>query len=236
MRFLHVTSLYKINSTDDSYHSPSYHRRSSDDIFEHYSKMLEISSASARKHIKENNYERIVLTGEVSHIQEIFRKSLKDLYALWKENYPCNILYTGSDVLFVKDVSFTDKFNKFMMFNYTDPKSGFGFPHYFNADVKYYPATMDSSLWTIALEMEASWPSYNEWNYEQIIWNKMMWSQGEECNYFLNPKYAYQLVSLNIQTSNQFNNYNIDDAAILHCTGTRSLFEKLDFMQRYAAL
>lgn len=121
------------------------------------------------------------------------------------------------------------------MFNYTDPKSGFGFTDYFNADVKFYPYSMDEKLWNIALIMEKEWPLYNDddnvWNYEQIIWNKMLWSQGLTINDVLKPEYAYQLVSENIDESNNFNSFNIQDAKIIHCMGTRNFFNKLNIIK-----
>ena len=229
MKFFHITGLYKIVGTDGM-HSESYHNTNSQNVFTEYNNILNISSEGAKKYIDEENYERVILSGEVNHIQDVFRKNLHGLYKIWKDNYPCNILYTGPDVIFINKCKFSDKFEKFMMFNYTDPKSGYGFDHYFNADVKYYPSTMDENLWNIALNMESVWPEYSDdnniWNYEQIIWNKMLWDQGLTISEVLKPEYAYQLVSENISVSNGFNNFDIKDTKIIHCMGTRNFYNK----------
>ena len=239
-KFFHVTGMYNIIG-NSGIHSSSFHNR--DNIFTEYNKLLDLSSLSAKNNIDEENYERIILSGNVNHIQDVFRNNLKSLYKLWKNNYPCNILYTGPDVIFFKNCKFTDKFDKFMMFNYTDPKSGYGFNDYFNADVKFYPYSMDEKLWDIALDMEQNWPSYEDnqvygysWNYEQIIWNKMLWDQNISIDYALKPEYAYQFVSENINESDNFNNFNIKDAKIVHFCGTRNLFNKYNVIRNILQL
>jgi hypothetical protein len=114
---------------------------------------------------------------------------------------------------------------------------GFGFNNYFNADVKFYPYSMDEKLWDIALNMEKNWPPYEDkdvygysWNYEQIIWNKILWEQEININDVLKPEYAYQFVSENINESDNFNNLNIKDAKIIHFCGTRNLFNKYNII------
>ncbi len=210
MKFFHITTLFKIRT---GYNHENY---------DFYTKLLEISNTTASKHIQESEYTRIIFRGEVDHIQDVFRQSLLHLYKVWKENYPCNILYTGPDVIFVKPVSFSDTFDKFMLFNYTDPRSGFGFEHYFNADVKYYPSTMDEHLWDIALHMEKEWPSYDFWDYEQTIWNKMLWAQKIRFQDVYRPQYNYMVFS---QTDTDIlrNNGGVSmkDAKVVHFCGTR---------------
>jgi hypothetical protein len=237
-KFFHVTGMYNING-NTGIHSAGFHNNTNNNIFAEYNKILDISSLTAKNNINEEHYERIVLRGNVNHIQEVFKQNLLYLYNLWKHNYPCNILYTGPDVIFLKSCKFTDKFDKFMMFNYTDPKSGFGFDNYFNADVKFYPYSMDEKLWDIALTMENNWPSYEDdkvygyaWNYEQIIWNKMLWGQQIQINDVLKPEYAYQFVDENINESNKFNNLDIKDAKIVHFCGTRNLFNKYNIINK----
>jgi len=234
MKFFHVTGLYKITGKSGA-HSETSDNNDINNTFNEYSKVADIGTLTAKEFIKEDNYERIILTGEVNHIQECFRKNLHSLYNLWKTNYPCNILYTGTDVIFLKECKFSDKFDKFMMFNHTEPKSAFGFDNYFNADVKYYPYLMDEKLWDIALNMEINWPEYNDndynWNYEQIIWNKMLWSQNLSISDCLKPEYAYQLMYYNIEQSNNFNNFDIKNAKIIHLAGTRHLFKLVNFIK-----
>jgi hypothetical protein len=236
-KFFHVTGLYNITGNSGVHSSTFHNNNNTNNIFTEYNKILELSSSSAKINIDEENYERIILTGNVNHIQEVFRKNLKELYKLWKNNYPCNILYTGPDVIFFKKCKFSYKFNNFMMFNYTDPKSAYGFNHYFNPDVKFYPHTMDETLWNNALIMEQNWPNYEDhetfgyaWQYEQIIWNKMLWDQKVNINEVLMPEYAYQFISENITQSNNFNNLNIIDAKIIHFCGTRNLFNKYNII------
>jgi hypothetical protein len=239
MKFFHVTTLFKIVGNSGA-HSSSQHKKNPDTIFNEYKHVYELCKSSAEKYLEEENLTRIMFTGEVNHIQDIFRASLKNLYKIWKENYPCNILYTGPDVLFLKPVNFSKHFDKFMMFNYTaghDCKSMCGFEHYFNADVKYYPSTMNEDLWKIALEMEATWPDYSFWDYEQIIWNKMLWSQNISITEALHQDYAYQFVCYdkefyeNVDAANNYNSFPLEKAKIAHFHNTRNLFDNYNIMK-----
>jgi hypothetical protein len=72
--------------------------------------------------------------------------------------------------------------------------------------------------------------NYN-WNYEQIIWNKMLWSQNLSISDCLKPEYAYQLMYYNIEQSNNFNNFDIKNAKIIHLAGTRHLFKLVNFIK-----
>lgn len=228
MKFFHVTTLFRITQ---GYNHNNY---------SYYEKLLALSNETAKKHINEPEYTRIVFNGQVDHIQDVFRKSLLFLHKLWKENYPCNILYTGPDVMFFQTVSFSDKFDRFMMFNYTDPRSGFGFSDYFNADVKYYPSTMKEELWDIALKMEREWPSYTFWDYEQTIWNKMLWSQSITLKECLNPEYNYMVISTTNTSEMELANTNVpvSRAKVVHLCGTRRLpFEWIqEFVKKYSGV
>ena len=108
MKNFYVTSLYKVNDL----HIKTYKL---------YKYLLELSIESVKKHLK-GNYEIIILEKNMTNFKDIFIEQHKFLYQLYKKNYPCNILYCGSDVLFNNDCDIFEKIDGFKLFNYTTVK------------------------------------------------------------------------------------------------------------------
>jgi hypothetical protein len=230
MKFFHCTGYSKITG-DESVHCERKVFNTTD--YDFYKIFLDFSTDTAKYYIDEPEYERVLLSGTYPIIVDAHRDNIKKLYKLWKENYPCNILYTGPDVFFLNKVKFSDKFTKFSMFNYCRPdmkhRPEYGFPDYFNSDVRYFPSTMDEKLWELALEMEKNWPSYDtylgSWDFEGHIWNKMLWSQGEGVDYFLKPQYDFEYVFRDLQSAVEFNKMPVNEAFLFH--GQGSVIENL---------
>ena len=147
----------------------------------------------------------------------------------------------------------TDSFGKyddFMKFNYTDPKSSVELNHYniqhqhfFNAVVRYYPSTMSQQIWDMGLEMAENW-DFNSWNTEQFILNKMLWDQTDRnLDNTLDPKIAYQGHQLFIDNwdqrkaySNEWNACDIKEAHIIHLHGSRNAPNKFALMKELEKL
>lgn len=236
MKFFHVTGLNIITSDEGIHSSKSYNGK---DPMKILKCMAEISEATARKYIKEDTYERVILCDIVHNIREAHRCNIKNIYKIWKEHHPCNILYTGPDMLFLKDVSFSDKFDKFSMFNYNWPElktKNFGFELYFACDIRYYPHSMSQSIWDIALEMEKEWPPFGTpegWEYEGLISNMMLWSQDDikiKDTYY--PSYTYHYKETNIEEMDILNEQKLVNAHIISLHGSRisQVYNKLKYL------
>ena len=223
-------------------------RSNEGNLYDWYMKMHDISLRSFEKHLQ-GDWEFIFFNKEVQNIQEVFKDHFFEIYDIWKEG-DCNILYCGPDNIMMKPTEFYGKYNDFMMFNYTDPKTSIEPNHYniqhehfFNADVRYYPNTMSQDIWDMGLEMAENW-DFNSWNTEQFILNKMLWDQTDRSlDNTLNPAVAYQGHALFIEDweqrkaySNEWNGCDIKDAQIIHLHGSRNAPRKFALMEQLEKL
>ena len=223
-------------------------RSNEGNLYDWYMKMHDISLRSFEKHLQ-GDWEFIFFNKEVQNIQEVFKDHFFEIYDIWKEG-DCNILYCGPDNIMMKPTEFYGKYNDFMMFNYTDPKTSIEPNHYniqhehfFNADVRYYPNTMSQDIWVMGLEMAENW-DFNSWNTEQFILNKMLWDQTDRSlDNTLNPAVAYQGHALFIEDweqrkaySNEWNGCDIKDAQIIHLHGSRNAPRKFALMEQLEKL
>ena len=178
--------------------------------------------------VEELVYEKVTISEEVSDIPKAQYNNLHNTYKLWKENYPCNILYTEEDIIFFKDVSFVDRFTKFSMFNMRNLYEG---DHNLRCEVRYFPSTMDEKTWQLGLEMSKQWPKETQeaWNYESVIYNTMLWSQT---NTGLNDVYSPNLYSFRLNDINENNKENtskLEDSQMcsIHSSGIEHIPTKL---------
>ena len=234
-----MRSMYKIES-------PMWFRDRSDegDIYKQYMKMHEISLASIKKYLK-GDWEFVFWNEQVDDIQQVFQDHFFKIYDFWKENAPCNILYMGPDNFMQLPTTIFGKFDDFMMFNYTDPKSSceknkwnIQHEHFFNADVRYYPHTMSQDIWNMGLKMAEEW-DFDCWNTEQVILNKMLWDQpNRTLENTRQPHLAYQGHMLhadehfdnNLHKSDLWNEHSFDKSHIIHFHGSRNAPSKLQLM------
>jgi hypothetical protein len=200
--------------------------------------MHKISAASYTKFLQ-GEWELKFITGEVGQINEAFEKTFWAIHDLW-HNEPCNILYTDPDTIAVKPVEFWDKYQHFLMFNYTDPKQfnksnpyGRSYPDFFNAGVRYFPSTMDESIWQLGAKMAQTWDP-NTYDTEQVILNAMLWDQGIKLNDALDPTMAWQLFHPDLNFGQAWNGCPIQDARILHLHSSRGAVDRLAFMSHTA--
>lgn len=208
-------------------------RRSEGDIFENYKKMHELTIPGFEAFIP-GDWELIFWSKEVDNIKETFRDNFYDLYNLFKSE-PCNILYLGCDVQAIAPVEIFGKYKKFQMFNYTDPRSYRGIEHYFNADIRYYPAEMDQSVWDEGLKWAENW-DMEDWGYEQIVLNRMMWSQDITLEEALIPEMAYQAFGLpdNKDAIDAWNGITLEESKLIHWHGSRNSPQKVALIKHAA--
>lgn len=229
-----VKSLFKIASAD--WHIK---KRKEKDLYAKYVRCHEISLKSF-SHYLQGEWDYVYIDGEFDTIHLALRHTFYEVYKLWSENAPCNILYTDPDTLALRPLSIWGRYHKFMMFNLSEPKHfsvnnvyGEKFPYFCNAGVRYFPATMDQHTWDIGLAMADQW-DLSDYNTEQVILNKMLWSQGMDITEILVPEMAYQahwLPGMDIWRQDIWNGIEINRANILHVHSSRDLDKKLAWME-----
>lgn len=153
-----VTAHRRIKSTNWGWKDT----KSEGDIYETYHELC-IQSLSSTRHFLEGDWEYILFDEDIENIDDAMPLNNDRVYELWHKE-PCNILWVGPDVQFVKPTKIFGMFNEFRLFNWTDPKKWDApnqynkqFENLFNNDLQYYPHTMDPELWAIERKMRANW-------------------------------------------------------------------------------
>ena len=214
------------------------------DIYEIYRQMCLHSLASAR-HFLEGDWEYILWDQEIDHINEAMPLNNQLTYDLWHKE-PCNILWVGPDVQFVKPTKIFGEFTDFRLFNWTDPKVwhepnqyNAGFDNLFNNDLSYHPHTMDPKLWEIERKMYNEWnktEGMDSYNNQQIIHNTMFWSQGLEWSDAHRPELFYQAQWLPtwapLETQDAWNQCSYEEAQVIHWHSSRHAPTKLECMRQ----
>lgn len=236
MKNILVKSLYRIKDPNWGIKN----RQSETALYETYFECHKLSLNSFKKHIA-GTCDYVFFTGEVDTVHEALYQNFYEIYNLWKNEYPCNILYTDPDTLAVKKVEPWGQYNKFMMFNLSDPKSfykdniyGLKFPSFFNAGVRYFPASMSQETWNIGLDLTKNW-NMQSYDTEQIILNQMMWSQGIKLSEAIRPSLNYQaawMQNSSLWQQNMWNGLSIAQAQILHFHGSRNINNTLQLMMK----
>jgi hypothetical protein len=221
-----IKGLHKIGSTT---WWPGHDRSREGDLHDWYSQMNNLSEASFA-HYLHGDWEIINLVSEARDINHVFRQQFRSIYDIWSQE-PCNILYCGSDTQMIKPTEVFGKYNHFLMWNYTDPKSYGPCDHYLNADIRYYPSTMRRDVWEFGLKMidHLDW-----WNGDQVLYNIMVWCQGLSHEQVIDPTMAYQGFMLPRQSqeyADQWNNSKLADAHIIHWAGSRGAARTVEVMQ-----
>jgi len=224
-----VKGLHRIVSTK---WWPGRDRADEGDIYSKYAEMAKLSEASFC-HFLQDDWELIRLESTASDVNHVFRQQFRAIWNLWNEE-PCNIYYCGADVQLLKPTTVFGQYKHFMMFNYTDPRSLEDVDHFLNADVRYFPAEMDKTMFADALiKMEAM----HSWNGDQLLYNRMLWGQGLSPSEVIDPTMAYQgpwIMGNNPETKAFTDNWNgckLEDAFVVHWHGSRHAHLKLEVMQ-----
>lgn len=223
---------------------PNWHvvnRTHESDMYGHYRSMHNTSVDSFNKHLK-GDWELVFVEGTVDHINQAFEKTFWAIHDLWHTE-SCNILYTDPDTLAIRDIDIWHEYQKFMMFNYTDPRSlttknsyGINFPNFFNAGVRYFPATMTEETWQVGVDIAKNW-DYNTYDTEQIILNQMLWSQDITLEQALHPELNWIAMNLRnldskmVELHAGWNQCYLEQAKIMHFASSRGAEATKNFMQ-----
>ena len=199
-----------------------------------YEDMYRISRASARKFLA-GDWEEVKFTAPVRDARMYQIAQWYVIKELWHRE-PCNILAMGADTLFIKPTEVFGRYNRMMMFNYTDPKTHKEFPHYFNDDIRYYPADMDPEVWAVGERAMEGWFTHAEgnWAWGQLIHNYQFWSQDIKIDDVLDPTMAWQAFSLDQQQGMHWNGCDVNQAHILHFHGSRDADTRVQVMTNLA--
>jgi hypothetical protein len=209
----------------------------------YYHQMYDVSVASF-EHFLEGDFTTMCWAGSVDNPTLIARRNWDLIKELW-HSQECNILWHGPDTQMVKPTEIFGKYEDFEIFSWTDPKSIAGAPNYFNNDIRYFPSTMSKDVWALGDELVKNWDTSNTeqgWNYEQIMHNKMFWSQkNKTLENSLRPDVVYQAQWLpgdaaTKDKQDEWNGGKLEDAHIIHWHGSRSAQAKLGIMRTFAEL
>lgn len=222
-----IKGIHKIGSTQ---WWPGSNRSAEGDLHSWYSQMNTLSEASFAEYLH-GDWEIINLVSEARDVNHVFRQQFKSIYEIWSQE-PCNILYCGSDTQMIKPTDVFGRYDHFLMWNYTDPKSYGPCDHYLNADIRYYPSTMRNEVWDFGLKMidHLDW-----WNGDQVLYNIMVWCQGLSHEQVIDPTMAYQGFMLPMQSqeyADSWNNSKLDDAHIIHWAGSRGAARTVHVMKK----
>lgn len=219
-----VKSLFEIESHD--WHVLD--RKHETDLYKKYLALHEISLESFERHLG-GTWEFKFVTGKFKDISQAFEKTFWTIHDLWHQE-PCNILYTDPDTLALKPVEIFDQFQHFMMFNHTDPRSfrggGITIKDFFNAGVRYFPATMSQNTWDLGSLMAKQW-NHSSYDTEQVILNAMLWTQGLTLQQAHHPELNWMAMNLRnldparISGHEAWNQMPIDQARIIHFHSSR---------------
>jgi hypothetical protein len=226
-----VKSLYKIHST----HWHFKDRADEGDLFGLYNRANEHSIRTYEKFLQ-GDWEYKYYTGEFETINDAFYHTFWAIHDLWHSE-PCNILYTDPDTLAIKNIN-PWHYDKFMMFNYTDPTSLIVddkviFEHFFNAGVRYFSHSMKPEVWGLGRHLAMNWDK-TTYHTEQLILNEMLWSQKVKPNEILDTSMNWALfINMDQSTSEIFNNSHIDHAKILHFHGSRNIKQTVKIMDDF---
>jgi hypothetical protein len=223
-----IKGLHRIGSTK---WWPGRDRADEGDLYSYYEKMAVLSEASFF-HNLQGDWELIRLESTATDVNHVFRQQFRAIWDIWSSE-PCNIYYCGSDVQVLKPVEVFGRYQHFLMFNYTDPKTLDKLPHFLNADIRYYPAEMDRIMFEASL---GKLSNCTEWNGDQKLYNHMVWGQGLTPKQVIDPAMAYQGPWLpgsaeTQQFTDQWNGCTLNDAKIVHWHGSRHAPSKLQLMQ-----
>ena len=229
-----VKSVYQVTDSDWKILDRSHEGN----LFEKYITMHQLSVGSYTKFLQ-GNWELKFFTGKVDNINQAFEKTFWTIHNLWHSE-PCNILYTDPDTLAVAPVNPWNQYQNFMMFNYTDPRQlsnnnvyNKSYQNFFNAGVRYFPASMNAETWKIGTAIAEKW-DYSTYDTEQIILNEMLWNQGLDVDAVLDPAMAWQAFVSDVASSEQWNNLPIHQSKILHFHSSRGSDSRVELMKSIA--
>lgn len=193
-----------------------------------YQGMYDISRAVLRHHLA-GDWETKVFRSPVLDVRQFCIAQWYAIKELWHSE-PCNILWMGSDTIMTRPTEVFGRWSGMRMFNYTDPRHIDDIPHYFNDDVRYYPADMDPQVWEVGERLMDQWwnSQHARWDLGQIIHNRQFWSQdqiadSDRLHPWMNWS-AHGMRDLNPSTLEQFGAWNglpFEQAHVIHLSGSR---------------
>jgi hypothetical protein len=229
-----VKSVYQVTDSDWKILDRSHEGN----LFEKYITMHQLSVGSYTKFLQ-GDWELKFFTGKVNNINQAFESTFWAIHNLWHSE-PCNILYTDPDTMAIAQVDPWNQYQNFMMFNYTDPKQlispnvyNKSYQHFFNAGVRYFPASMNPETWKIGIAIAEKW-DYSTYDTEQIILNEMLWNQGLDVDAVLDPAMAWQAFMADVAFGEPWNNLPINQSKILHFHGSRGSDSRVELMKSIA--
>jgi hypothetical protein len=218
-----LKSLFKINNHEQVNGQPTTDMTR---YFSSYRTMQDLSILSFKRNLR-GPWHLVELDGEFDQLSDAFKHVMAKTKEIWKEHYPCNILYTDPDTLCIKPVEIFGKFNEFRLFTNAYPLSR---THYHNCGVRYFPKEIDTTFWESIDKKMSQW-DHTLYDQEQNIYTKCMWEQPSLHKNILQPQ-SHVVTQVTDSNHDAHSNFG-PDAAILHFHASRDPASQLTCMQEY---
>lgn len=199
-------------------------------VREAYDQMWQLQQQSAHKYLQ-GSWTTVVITDPAESRNHMFQRTYQAIRDLWHAE-PCNILFMDSDCVFQKPTEIFGEFTDFRLFNRTTAPPHARFLDYYNCAVRYYPAQMKPTTWSIGDLWLREW-NYSIYDHEQEMYNGMFWHQHPDNPH--RPELNYQAPECRTREQAQawstWNGCSFDSAHIVHYHGTRGAQTAVTFAQ-----
>ena len=157
-----LKSLYKITNVDGS--QLKHPTCNSDEVFAAYRRLQDFSIETFNKNLL-GEWELIELNGEFTDLSSSFIHTMIQTHRIWKDNWPCNILYVDADIICL---------NKCDLFVASQGSGGnaMQLPFFYNCGVRWFPSQMPYSQWRAMYENIEHW-NFQMYDYEQETYKAM---------------------------------------------------------------
>lgn len=193
----------------------------SDKVYQCYRDLQDFSISTFKENLK-GDWQLIELTGEFNDLSSSFIHTMIQTHRIWKENWPCNILYVDADIICLNELDIFDR--------HQQPGGGAMFlPFFWNCGVRWFGFHMPHSQWKVMYDNISNW-NFASYDYEQQTYKAMHSAMNHTG---LNSKYSDDMFVFNAADT------NIDhldpaygSAALIHSHASKGPANALKFLKQ----
>lgn len=214
-----LKSTYRIQNIDYSQLN-NFGGNDSDNLFQQYRDLQDFSISTCKENLL-GDWELIELTGDFCDLSSSFIHTMIQTHRIWKENWPCDILYVDADIICLNECDFFTVDHS--------PSSAMMLPFFWNCGVRYFPYTMPHSQWKIMYDNISNW-NYQLYDYEQETYKAMHsgvshTGMGGE---YQDERFIFNVVSLELK---EFDPVHAE-ARMIHAHASKGPTESLKFLKQ----